>query len=81
MELAAIGGMVLIFASADDRLARVQLTYHAADHGHDTAAGYLEHRIAVVRVFINDVLHGAFQLFQLLLHWLTSLFLAQLFIV
>ena len=68
MELASVGGVVLVFSPADHAFARVELAHDAADHRHRAAAGDLEHGVAVVRVLVNDVLHRAFQLFQLLLH-------------
>ena len=67
MELAAIGGVVFVPATADNAFARVKLAHDAAYHGDHTAAGYLEHRIAVILVLVDDILHDAFDLFQLLL--------------
>ena len=72
VELSAIGGMVFILAAADDADACVQLAHDAADHGDDAAARHLELHIAVVRVLVDDILHRAFDLFQLLLHFLTA---------
>ena len=68
VELAAVGRVVLVLAPADDRLARVQLAHHAADHRHHAAARHLKNGVAIIRVFVDDVLYCAFQLFQLLLH-------------
>ena len=57
---------------------RVQFTHNAAHHCDHTAAGHLEHHIAVVGVLVDDVLHGALDLFQLLLcHALTSCQITQ----
>ena len=67
MELAAIGGVVFVPAAADDAFACVQLAYDAADHREHPAAGDLEHHIAVILVLVDDILHDAFDLFQLLL--------------
>ena len=68
VELAAIGGVVLVPPPADDALPCMKLPHHAADHRYHTAARYLEHGVAVVLVLVDDVLHRAFQLFQLPLH-------------
>ena len=78
VELAAIGGVVLVAAAADHAFARVQFAHNAAHHRDHTAAGHLEHHIAVVGVLVDDVLHGALDLFQLLLcHALTSCQITQ----
>ena len=62
----------------DASFARVQFTHNAAHHCDHTAAGHLEHHIAVVGVLVDDVLHGALDLFQLLLcHALTSCQITQ----
>ena len=70
MELAAIGGVVFVPATADDAFACVQLAYDAANHREHPAAGDLEHRIAVILVLVDNILHNAFDLFQLLVHQL-----------
>ena len=67
MELAAIGGVVFVPAAADNAFACVQLAYDATDHREHPAAGDLEHHIAVILVLVDDILHDAFDLFQLLL--------------
>ena len=67
VELAAIGGMVFVPTAADDAFPCVQLSYDAADHREHPAARDLEHRIAVILVLVDDILHNAFDLFQLLL--------------
>jgi len=78
VELAAIGGVVLVAAAADHAFARVQFAHNAAHHCDHTAAGHLEHSVAVVGVLVDDVLHRAFQLLQLLFcHVLTSCQITQ----
>ena len=68
MELAAIGGVVFVSAAADDAFPCVQLAYDAADYREYPAAGDFEHHIAVILVLVDDILHDAFNLFQLLVH-------------
>ena len=70
VELAAIGGVVFVSAAADDAFPCVQLAYDAADHREYPAAGDFEHHIAVILVLVDDILHDAFNLFQLLVHQL-----------
>ena len=65
VELAAIGGVVLIFTAADHALARMELAHDPAHHGHRAAAGNFKHRVAVIRVLVDDILHRALDLFQL----------------
>ena len=65
VELAAIGGVVLIFTAADHTLARMELAHDPAHHGHRAAAGNFKHRVAVVRVLVDNVLHRSLDLFQL----------------
>ena len=71
MELAAIGGVVLIPAAAYYAFACVQLPHDAAHHRDNPAAGYFKHRVTVILVFIDNIFHGAFDLFQFC-HPLTS---------
>ena len=65
VELAAIGGVVLIFTAADHALARMELAHDPAHHGDRAAAGNFKHRVAVVRVLVDNVLHRSLDLFQL----------------
>ena len=66
VELPAIGGVVFVPPAADHALAHVQLPQGAAHHRQLALARQLEHHIAAVAVFKNDVLDGALDLFQLL---------------
>ena len=65
VELAAIGGVVLIFTAADHTLARMELAHDPAHHGHRAAPGNFKHRVAVIRVLVDNVLHRSLDLFQL----------------
>ena len=65
VELAAIGGVVLIFTAADHTLARMELAHDPAHHGDRAAPGNFKHRVAVVRVLVDNVLHRSLDLFQL----------------
>ena len=65
VELAAIGGVVLIFTAADHALARMELAHDPAHHGDRAAAGNFKHRVAVIRVLVDNVLHRSLDLFQL----------------
>ena len=65
VELPAVGGVVLVPAPADHALAHVQLPQGAADHRQPALPRQLEHHIAAVAVFKDDVLDGALDLFQL----------------
>ena len=64
------GGGHMHMNMADDAFACVQLAYDAADHREYPAAGDFEHHIAVILVLVDDILHDAFNLFQLLVHQL-----------
>ena len=65
VELAAIGSVVLIFTAADHALARMELAHDPAHHGDRAAAGNFKHRVAVIRVLVDNVLHRSLDLFQL----------------
>ena len=65
VELAAIGGVVLIFTAADHALARMELAHDPAHHSDRAAAGTFKHRVAVIRVLVDNVLHRSLDLFQL----------------
>ena len=65
VELAAIGGVVLIFTAADHALARMELAHDPAHHSDRAAAGNFKHRVAVIRVLVDNVLHRSLDLFQL----------------
>ena len=66
VELAAIGSVVLVPAAAENALACMQLAHNAAHHREHTAARDLEHHVAVIRIFVDNILHDALDLFQLL---------------